>query len=192
MINNLDKDSKKPNFFLLSIPKADFRDLFWEKQSLNFITFIVSNFFLNSSGQKARLSPCWLSQLTSQESSESDLSLRLCGFFCSLYSYGTHLPLLTLSGPGGGGGSEARMAKLTAANQKPLILWCLNLVTFSFYPWDTFWPHFSKIGQPGGCCCSFLTETSQKFWKWKMFPMLENCWNLHGGSILGREERFWT
>ena len=29
---------------------------------------------------------------------------------------------LTLSGPGGGGGSEARMAKLTAVNQKPLIL----------------------------------------------------------------------
>ena len=32
-----------------------------------------------------------------------------------------HFPDLTLSGPGGGG-SEARMAKLTAANQKPLIL----------------------------------------------------------------------
>ena len=29
---------------------------------------------------------------------------------------------LTLSGPGGGGGSEARMTKLTADNQKPLIL----------------------------------------------------------------------
>ena len=39
---------------------------------------------------------------------------------------------LTLSGPGGG--SEARMAKLTAANQKPVILLCPNLVTFSFYP----------------------------------------------------------
>ena len=37
---------------------------------------------------------------------------------------------LTLSGPGGGG-SEARMTKLTAANQKPLKP---NLVTFSFYP----------------------------------------------------------
>ena len=33
-----------------------------------------------------------------------------------------------------GGGSEARMAKLIAANQKPLILLCPNLVTFSFYP----------------------------------------------------------
>ena len=91
-----------------------------------------------------------------------------------------------------GGGSEARMVKLTAANQKPLILWCPNLVTFSFYPWDIFWPHFSKIGQSGGCCWSFLIETSQKFWKWKIFPMLENCWNWRGGSILGREERFWT
>ena len=73
MINNLDKDSKKPNCFLLSISKADFRDIFWEKQSLFIINFIVSNFFLNSSGHKARLSSCWLSQLTSQESSESDL-----------------------------------------------------------------------------------------------------------------------
>ena len=29
---------------------------------------------------------------------------------------------LTLSGPGGGAGSEARMTKLTADNQKPLTL----------------------------------------------------------------------
>ena len=33
-----------------------------------------------------------------------------------------------------GGGSEARMTKLTAANQKPLTLWRPNLVTFSSYP----------------------------------------------------------
>ena len=33
------------------------------------------------------------------------------------------------AGGGGGGGVEARMTKLTAANQKPLILWCPNLVT---------------------------------------------------------------
>ena len=32
MINNLDKDFKKPNCFLLSILEADFKDLFWEKQ----------------------------------------------------------------------------------------------------------------------------------------------------------------
>ena len=50
----------------------------------------------------------------------------------------------------------------------------------------------AKLVNQGGCCCSFLIETSQKFWKWKTFPMLENCWNWHGGSILGREERFWT
>ena len=35
---------------------------------------------------------------------------------------------------GGGGGLKARMTKLTAANQKPLILRFPNLVTFSFYP----------------------------------------------------------
>ena len=39
--------------------------------------------------------------------------------------------LLTLSGPGRD--SEARMTKLTAANQKPLTLWHPNFVTFSFY-----------------------------------------------------------
>ena len=39
---------------------------------------------------------------------------------------------LALSGREGGG-SEARMTKLTAANQKPLTLWCPNFVTFSFY-----------------------------------------------------------
>ena len=50
----------------------------------------------------------------------------------------------------------------------------------------------AKLVNQGGCCCFFLIETSQKFWKWKIFPMLENCWNWHGGSILGREERFWT
>ena len=36
--------------------------------------------------------------------------------------------------PGGGLGSEARMTKLTAVNQKPITLWCQNLVTFTFYP----------------------------------------------------------
>ena len=58
-------------------------------------------------------------------------------------------------GEGGGGGSEARMTKLTAANQKPLILWHPNLVTFSFYPQDTFWPNFSKIDQSGAAAALF-------------------------------------
>ena len=43
-------------------------------------------------------------------------------FGCSWGLLSTLDYVLTLSGPGGGGGSEARMAKLTAANQKPLIL----------------------------------------------------------------------
>ena len=55
MINNLDKDSKKPNCFLFSISQVGFRDLFWEKQSLFIMTFIVSNFFPNSSEHKASL-----------------------------------------------------------------------------------------------------------------------------------------
>ena len=45
----------------------------------------------------------------------------------------------------GGPASQARMTKLTAANQKPLTLWCPNFVpAFSFYLWDMFWPNFSK------------------------------------------------
>ena len=77
MIKNPDKDSKKPNCFSLSISKADLKYLFWEKQSLFIMTFIINNVFLNSSGRNARLSSCWRRKLTYQESSESDLSLRL-------------------------------------------------------------------------------------------------------------------
>ena len=54
MINNLDKDRKNQTGFcsVFHLLLADFKDLFWEKQSL----FIMT---------------CWLKQLTSQESSES-------------------------------------------------------------------------------------------------------------------------
>ena len=41
----------------------------------------------------------------------------------------------------------------------------------------------AKLINQGGCCCSFVIETSQKFWKWKKFPLLENCWNWHGGQF---------
>ena len=51
MINNLDKDSKKPNCYSLSISKADFKDLFWQKQSLFIMTFIFNNFFQNKKTQ---------------------------------------------------------------------------------------------------------------------------------------------
>ena len=74
--------------------KVVFKDLFWEKQSLFIMTFIISNFLQNSSEKhNTRLSSCWLSQLTSQESSESDLPFRLLvkmflwDFFCSFYSF---------------------------------------------------------------------------------------------------------
>ena len=92
---------------------------------------------------------------------------------------------LTLSGPGGGG-SEARMVKLTAANQKPLILWCPNLVTFSFYPWDTFRPHFSKIGQSGGLLLLFSHRDIPKILKMKNFSyawkLLKLTWGVNFGS----------
>ena len=85
-----------------------------------------------------------------------------------------------------GVGSEARMAKLTAANQKPLILWCPNLVTLSFYPWDTFWPHFSKIGQSGGLLLLFSHRDIPKILKMKNFSyawkVLKLTWRVNFGS----------
>ena len=74
------------------------------------------------------------------------------------------------------GDSETGMTRLTAAIWNPLIPWCPNVVTFSFLLWDMLLPNSSKIGQLGDCCCSFLIETSKKFWKWKSLSLLENCW----------------
>ena len=54
MINNLDKDSKRPNCFSLNISRADFKDLFWEKQSMFTMAFIISNFFLDNAGHNVR------------------------------------------------------------------------------------------------------------------------------------------
>ena len=66
-----------------------------------------------------------------------------------------------------------------------------NLLSYDAQTWwllvfilETPFSHISaKLVNQGGCCCSFLIETSQKFWKWKIFPMLENCWNWHGGQF---------
>ena len=41
----------------------------------------------------------------------------------------------------------------------------------------------SEIDQSGGCCRSFVIETSQKFWNMKNFPLPKNCWNWHGGQF---------
>ena len=101
------------------------------------------------------------------------------------------LQILTLSGPGGGAQRPG-----WPNSQLPI----RNLLSYDAQTWwllvfilkTPFGHILAKLVHQGGCCCSFLIETSQKFWKWKIFPMLENCWNWHGGSILGREERFWT
>ena len=101
---------------------------------------------------------------------------------CMSFKFSITAVSLTLSGPGGGG-SEARMAKLTAANQKPLILWCPNLVTFSFYPWDTFWPHFSKISLSGGLLLLFSHRDVPKILKMKNFSyawkLLKVTWGVN-------------
>ena len=43
-----------------------------------------------------------------------------------------------------------------------------------------------------GVAAALLSSKHSKNLKMKNFPLLENCWNWHGGSILGWEERFWT
>ena len=45
---------------------------------------------------------------------------------------------------------------------KTVILQALNLVTFSFYLLDTFWPNFSKISLPRGAAAIFK-ERSDEF-----------------------------
>ena len=98
--------------------------------------------------------------------------------------------LLTLSGPGGAqrpGWPNSQLPIRNLLSYDAQTWWLLVFIL------ETPFGHIlAKLVNQGGCCCSFLIETSQKFWKWKIFPMLENCWNWHGGSILGREERFWT
>ena len=98
---------------------------------------------------------------------------------------------LTLSG-WRGGSSKARMTKLTAANQKPLTLWRPNFVTFSFYLWDMLWPNFSKIDLSGGLLLLFSHRDVPKIYKMKKFSSTWKLLKLTWGSILGREERFWT
>ena len=97
---------------------------------------------------------------------------------------------LTLSGPGGvqrPGWSNSQLPIRNLLSYDAQTWWLLVFIL------ETPFGHIlAKLVNQRGCCWSFLIETSQKFWKWKIFPMLENCWNWHGGSILGREKRFWT
>ena len=37
----------------------------------------------------------------------------------------------------------------------------------------------AKLVNHGSCCCFFLIETFQKFWEWKNFRLLENCWGVN-------------
>ena len=99
---------------------------------------------------------------------------------------------LTLSGLGERGGLRGSDDQIHCCHSKPLTLWFPSFVTSSFYLWDIFWPNFSKIDQSGRLLLFFSYRDIWTFWKWKNFCLLENCWNWHGGSILGREERFWA
>ena len=89
------------------------------------------------------------------------------------------------------------MTKLTADNQKPLTLWCRNLVTFSFYPWGTLWPNFSKIDQSGGLLLLFRHRDVPKILKMKKFSsawkLLKLTWGVNYESrrtILDIKTRF--
>ena len=98
---------------------------------------------------------------------------------------------LTLSGPGWGvqrpGWPDSQLPIRNLLFYDAQTWWLLVFILNTPYG-----QILAKLVNQGGCC-SFLIETSQTCWKWKIFPLLKkNDWNWHGGSILGREERFWT
>ena len=90
---------------------------------------------------------------------------------------------LTLSGPGGAqrpGWPNSQLPIRNLLSYNAQTWWLLVFIL------ETPFGHIlAKLVNQGGCCCSFLIKTSQKFWKWKIFPMLENCWNWHGGVNFG-------
>ena len=91
---------------------------------------------------------------------------------------------LTPSGPGGG--SEARMTKLPAANQKHLTLWSPNLGTFSFYPK----PYQARGGGGGaqrpGWPNSQLTIRNLLFYDAKTWWLLVFILKAHSDQILAK------
>ena len=77
-----------------------------------------------------------------------------------------------------------QMTKFGAAIQKPLTLRYPNFVTFSFYLKTCSEQILTKLVDQGSCCCSFLIEMWQKFWKWKTFLFLKIAEiDMGGGSI---------
>ena len=90
----------------------------------------------------------------------------------------------TLSRPGGA--SEARMTKFRAVIQKPLALRCLNFVTFSFIFKTCSDQILAKLVNQR-LLLLFSHRDIPKILKVKNFPLLENCWNWHGGQFWVRK-----
>ena len=109
-----------------------------------------------------------------------DIIILLNFMFTRLHGYQI-TPGLTLSGPGGAqrpGWPNSQLPIRNLLSNDAQTWWLLVFIL------ETPFGHIlAKLVNQGGCCCSFLIETSQKFWKWKIFPMLENCWNWHGGQF---------
>ena len=111
------------------------------------------------------------------------VGLTLFGHFWQKESL-LNLPIpLTLSGRGGGGGgSDARMnnSHLPFRN---FLFYGAQMLWLSVFIFKTCSDQIlAKLINLEGCCCSFLIKRSQKFTKWKKFPLLGNCWNWHWGG----------
>ena len=76
--------------------------------------------------------------------------------------------------PGGGGGAHRPWwpnSELPVKNLLPYDAQTLWLLVFIFKTCSD--QILAKLVNKGGCCCSFLIETSQNFWKWKIFLCLK-------------------
>ena len=102
------------------------------------------------------------------------------------------VPDLTLSGPrrgGGGGGSEARMTK-PIRNLLFYDAQTLRLLVFIRKTGSD--QILAKLISPGVAAALFSSRCPKKFENEKVFLCLKIAEIDTRGSILGREERFWT
>ena len=154
----------------------------WAKRSI-VQALSKREFFLITSLRKTCL------QITKNKSIIDDIAKEGWTIFWELLPWFlARLKDLTLSGPGGGGGGLRGPDDQTHSCQSETFY---SLMTFIFYfLWLLVFTLKTCSGQilaelitQGGCYCSVIIEVSQKFTKWKNFPLLGDCWNWDGGQF---------
>ena len=98
---------------------------------------------------------------------------------------------LTLSGPGGGGGAQRpgwptqSCQSETSYTMMRQTLWILVFIPKKHS--DQILAKLINRGEGVAAALSHRDDT-RKFWWWKNFALLENCWNWHGGEQLWLEK----